>query len=478
MARDTARDHPDGGSPHVLIIGAGFAGLEVARGLGRAGIRVTVVDRHNHHLFQPLLYQVATSALSAADIAEPIRRILRNLPSVSVVFGEVLRIDTQTHCAHLTSGRVIGYDHLVLATGSGQSYFGHHDWARWAPGLKSVTDATTIRSQLLLAFEKAEQSTDPIERDRLLHIAIVGGGPTGVELAGSIAELCHFTLARDFRSIDPGSARITLVEAGPRLLAGFSESASNYARDRLTRRGVRVRLGEAVKAIGPASIRIGEQEEPVGLVIWAAGVAASPLGAELGPTDRVGRVVVAPTLAVPGHADVFALGDVAAFAGPEGAPLPGLAQVARQQGIHLGRSLAAHLTDGAPLVPFTYRSRGNTAIVGRHAAVYEYRSLRARGAIAWLGWAVIHIYLLVAFQNRFLVATRWLWNYLTYHRGARLITVREGDTPQGAGSPVINAPPGDPKMAAPPQPDPGNHSPADPLSAPHLQEKTCGPSTP
>ncbi|MFN3524484.1 MAG: NAD(P)/FAD-dependent oxidoreductase, partial [Paracoccus sp. (in: a-proteobacteria)] len=266
----------------VVIIGAGFAGLEVAKGLGRAGISATVIDRRNHHLFQPLLYQVATAALSATDIAEPIRKILRHHRSVRVVFGEVLAIDTGARRLLLTCGQSIGYRHLVLASGASHSYFGHDEWAQWAPGLKTIEDARHIRSRLLLTFERAERATDPAEQRRLLDIAIIGGGPTGVELAGAIAELSRFTLARDFRNIDPGTARITLVEAGPRLLSGFSEDMSAYATARLQRLGVQVRTGEAVEAIGPASLTIAGREQPVGMVIWAAGVSASPLAAQLG----------------------------------------------------------------------------------------------------------------------------------------------------------------------------------------------------
>lgn len=413
----------------VLVIGAGFAGLEVARALGAAGVETTVVDRRNHHLFQPLLYQVATAALSAPDIAEPIRRILRRHASVSVLFGEVGRIDAEARRVELTCGQTIAYRRLVLATGAGHSYFGHDDWARWAPGLKTVEDAQRIRARLLMTFERAERTDDPRERARLLSVAIVGGGPTGVELAGSIAELSRFTLARDFRSIDPRATRITLIEAGPRILSGFSEDSSAYAERRLERLGVTVRTGEAVEDVGPREVRVAGQSLPVGLVIWAAGVAASPLAADLGPMDPAGRVAVDACLRVEGREDVFALGDVARFTGEDGAPLPGLAQVARQQGMHLGRTLSAHLVRGTPLEPFRYESRGNTAIVGRHVAVFERDGRRLTGWVAWLAWAVVHVYLLVGFQNRFLVSVQWLWRYLTYERGARLIA---GNDPEFA----------------------------------------------
>jgi NADH:ubiquinone reductase (H+-translocating) len=405
----------------VVIIGAGFGGLEVAKALGRAGIETTVVDRANHHLFQPLLYQVATAALSATDVAEPIRKVLRRLNSVRVLFGEVTEIDTDARELRLTCGESVSYRYLVVASGAGHGYFGNDAWAQWAPGLKTIEDARHIRSQLLLTFERAERTTDAAERERLLSIAIIGGGPTGVELAGAIAELSRFTLARDFRSIDPKSTRITLVEAGPRLLSAFSPKSSNYAKIRLEWLGVRVRTGEAVKHVGPTSIDVAGQDLPVGLVIWAAGVTASRLAKQLGPTDRAGRIAVDQTLAVPGLENVFALGDLAIFTAEDGKPLPGLAQVAKQQGVHLGRSLAAHIRSAEPLRPFRYNSRGNTAIVGRHAAVFEQGRIEVKGWSAWLAWAVIHVYLLVGFQHRFLVSMQWLWRYLTYDRGARLI---------------------------------------------------------
>lgn len=420
----------------VVVIGAGFAGLEVAKALGRAGIGVTVIDRRNHHLFQPLLYQVATAALAAPDVAEPIRKILRRYASVQVIFGEVKEIETRTQRVRLDSGQVFGYRHLVLASGASHGYFGNDDWAQWAPGLKTIEDARHIRSQLLLTFERAERETDPAERRRLMEIAVIGGGPTGVEMAGAIAELSRYTLWRDFRNIDPGSTRITLIEAGPRLLSGFSKEMSDYAEKRLTRLGVAVRTNLMVEDIQSRSITIAATEHPVGVVIWAAGVAASPLARQLGSTDKVGRIEVDDTLSVKGQPQVYALGDVALFKAPDSRPLPGLAQVAKQQGIHLGRALAAHLKDGAPLPPFRYRSRGNTAIVGRHAAVFEQGRFKVRGWVAWMSWAIIHVYLLVGFQNRFLVSMQWLWRYLSYDRGARLITENAAETGNPQDSPL------------------------------------------
>jgi NADH dehydrogenase len=416
----------------VLVVGAGFGGLEVAKVLGRAGLPVTVVDRHNHHLFQPLLYQVATAALSATDVAEPIRKILRQEESVEVVFGEVCEIDTAGRQVRLTCGDTLAYDYLVVASGAGHGYFGHDEWAQWAPGLKTIEDARHIRSQLLLTFERAEREADPAERERLLTVAIIGGGPTGVELAGAVAELSRYTLARDFRRISTATTQIKLIEAGPRLLAAFSDEMAAYARRRLERLGVDVRTGQSVEEVTATSIRVAGQKIPTGIVIWAAGVAPSSLTRQFGAT---GRIVVESTLSVPGMNGVFALGDIAAFAGEDGRPLPGLAQVAKQQGKHLGRSLAAHILTGAPLTPFRYRSRGNTAIVGRHAAVYEYGNFKLKGWIAWAAWAVAHVYLLVGFQHRLIVSMQWLWRYLTYDRGARLIAGEYSEV-EGASAPI------------------------------------------
>jgi NADH dehydrogenase len=407
----------------IVVIGGGFGGIEVAKALGKAGLPVTLVDRQNHHLFQPLLYQVATAALSAPDVAEPVRKILRRYESVQVLLGEVTGIDLQSRTITLEHGASQGFDILVLASGASHGYFGHDDWAPHAPGLKTLADARHIRAKSLLAFELAERETDPAEQQRLITMVVVGGGPTGVELAGSLAELSRYTLARDFRNIRPQNARIMLVEAGPRVLPAFSEAASRFARDRLERLGVEVLTDTAVEDIGDGRIRLGGREMPVGVVLWAAGVAASPLARMLGAeTDRAGRVFVDDTLAVRGLANVFVLGDAAHLAGENGKPLPGLAQVAKQQGIHLGRSLARHLLKGEPLRPFRYRGRGNTAIIGRNAAVFEQGRFSLRGRLAWFAWALIHVYLLVGFEHRMLVSMQWLWRYLTYERGARLVT--------------------------------------------------------
>ena len=408
--------------PGVVVIGAGFGGLEVAKALGRAKIGVTLIDRHNHHLFQPLLYQVATAALSASEIAEPARRILWRYRSVDVVLGTVVGVDRQARMVELDDGTRIPFSHLVVATGARTGYFGHDEWAEFAPGLKTLHDAQAIRSRLLMTFEKAEKATDPEEQRRLMTIAVIGGGPTGVELAGSIGELRRHTLVKDFRNIRTADARVLLVEAGPRVLPGFSEDLSRYALRSLEALGVSVRTGTTVEHIGPGELRFGGERLQAGLVIWAAGVAASPLGAALGvATDRAGRVPVDQTLRVPGAPDIFAIGDIAAFTNADGKLLPGLAQVAKQQGGHLGRGLARLIMTGRPLTPFVYRSRGNTAIIGRHAAVFEQGRFVLKGFLAWSAWALIHVYLLVGFQHRLTVSIHWLWRYLTYERGARII---------------------------------------------------------
>ncbi|WP_083255705.1 NAD(P)/FAD-dependent oxidoreductase [Methylobrevis pamukkalensis] len=425
--------------PEVVIVGGGFAGLEAARQLGRAGVPTVLVDRTNHHLFQPLLYQVATAALAATDVAEPIRKILRRYPSVEVIYGDVTRIDTVARTIGLADGRQRAYGRLVLAAGSRPWYFGNEGWRAHAPGLKTAEDARQIRSRLLLSFEQAEQAMDPEERQRLMTFVVIGGGPTGVELAGSIAELSRFTLARDFRHIAPEQARVILVEAGPRLLPSFAVSLSDYTRSRLERLGVVVRTNEAVKEIGPAGVRLGDETIRAGFTLWAAGVRSSDLGGCLGvPLDRAGRVGVAPDLSVPGLPGVYVLGDLAHLDGPDGKPLPGLAQVAAQQGTHLGRHLARHLRKGTPLPPFVYRSRGNTAIIGRHAAVYELGTWHVRGWLAWVAWAIAHVYLLIGFEKRLSVALKWTARYLSYERGSRLIS-GTGLLP-GAGSPPAAGP--------------------------------------
>ncbi|MBI3677822.1 MAG: NAD(P)/FAD-dependent oxidoreductase [Proteobacteria bacterium] len=406
----------------VVVIGAGFAGIEVARGLGKAGIAVILIDRRNHHLFQPLLYQVATAALSPADIAEPIRKMVRDYPSVEVLLDEVTGIDKAAQSVSLASGGTIPYSVLVIATGATHSYFGHDEWAPFAPGLKTIEDARKIRSRLLLAFERAEMSPDPAERKRLLTIAVVGGGPTGVELAGSIAELSRSMLAKDFRTIRHETASVLLLEAGTRILTAFPPALASYAMGKLQKLGVTVRLKTEVENITAHSIVAAGEEIPVGMAIWAAGVKASNMGKLLGvETDRAERIAVAPDLCVPNLSNVYALGDISSLRDERGALLPGLAQVAKQQGEYLGRTLAKKIQSGTSPPPFRFHNRGNTAIVGRHAAVFDFGWWQIRGWFAWAFWALIHVYLLVGFQHRLMVAIQWLWKYVTYEQGSRLI---------------------------------------------------------
>jgi NADH dehydrogenase len=406
----------------VVIVGAGFAGIEVARGLRQSDADVTLVDRQNYHLFQPLLYQVATAALSPADIAEPVRRMLRHDANTTVMLGEAIKISTSGNCVTLANGNEISYDILVIATGATHAYFGHDDWEKFAPGLKTIDDAREIRSRILSSFEKAEMSDDPAERKRLMTFVVVGGGPSGVELAGSIAELARHALAKDFRHIDPKSAIVLLVEAGPRILSAFPEKLARYAARTLTGLGVTVRENCAVKNITENSVEAGSETIPTGFAIWAAGVKASPLGKMLDvPTDKAGRVKANRDLSVPGLANVYVLGDIALVEDSNGKPLPGLAQVAKQQGQYLGRALAKRISSGAHAADFEFHDRGNAAAIGRHAAVVDFGWWRMRGFPAWLLWALIHIYLLAGLQHRLLVAVQWLWRYLTYDRGARLI---------------------------------------------------------
>ena len=407
---------------HVVIIGAGFAGLQVARGLGAAGVRVTLLDRQNYHLFQPLLYQVATAALSPADIAEPVRRMLRRCRSVEVMLGEVTGIDSGQRHVTLADGKCLSYDFLVLAAGATHAYFGHDEWAQFAPSLKSISDARKIRSRLLRSFEQAEMSDDAAERKRLTTFAIVGGGPSGVELAGAIAELARHTLAKDFHRIDAKSTTVFLLEAGPRILSNFPEELANYARRKLTALGVTVRENCSVKNISRDCIVAGDDTIPIGLAMWAAGVKASPVGTLLGvPTDKSGRVKVNRDLSVPGLSSVYALGDVARFLDTNGEPLPGLAQVAKQQGNYLGHALAKKICNGEVARDFMFHNRGNAAIIGRQSAIFDFGWTRLKGAPAWFLWALIHIYLLAGFLNRLLVVVQWLWRYATYDHGARLI---------------------------------------------------------
>ena len=407
--------------PQVVIVGAGFGGLAVARGLARAEVDITLIDRQNHHLFQPLLYQVATAGLSPAEIAWPVRHLFRAQHNTRVLMGEVTSIDPGRRVVMLGDGP-ISYDYLVLATGATHGYFGHDEWAPHAPGLKNLDDATEIRRRLLLAFERAEMASSPELCRKLLTIAIVGGGPTGVELAGAIAELARRALAADFREIDPKQTRVLLLEAGPRLLPNFPERLSRYAAMVLGRLGVEVRLGTPVTNCNPEGVVLGHERIPAATILWAAGVSASPAAAWLGlPGDRAGRLPVGPSLTAPGHDNIYVIGDTALVRGVDGEPLPGIAPVAKQQGAHVALSIVARIA-GRKNGPFTYRDRGLLATIGRQAAVISYRRVRLKGRFAWWLWGAAHIYFLVNLRNRIIVMTQWLWSYLMFERGARLIT--------------------------------------------------------
>jgi len=407
--------------PHIVIIGAGFGGLSAATGLHRAPAAVTVIDQRNHHLFQPLLYQVATAALSPADVAAPIRGILSRQANAEVVLGTVTGIDVAGR-AVLIGERHISYDQLVIATGARESYFGHDEWAAVTSGLKTIEDATTMRRRILIAFERAEACLDEIERRRQLTFVIIGGGPTGVELAGALAELAKAALARDFRHIDPTTARIVLIEAGPRLLSSFPASPSEAAVRALARLGVEVQVGAKVISCDADGAMLGDEQIASRTVIWAAGVAASLAAGWLGTQPgHGGRVPVGPDLTLPGHPEIFVIGDTAQVAGARG-PLPGVAPVAKQQGAYVAHVIAARLGGKPTPGPFHYRDFGNLATIGRRAAVVDFGRLSLTGRLAWLVWGVAHIYFLIGFRNRMAVAIDWLWSYLTYQRGARLIT--------------------------------------------------------
>ena len=421
-----------GEDPHVVIVGGGFGGLACARALGGPGVRVTVVDRNNYHLFVPLLYQVATAALSPADIAQPIRKLLKRQPLTNVVLDQVDGVDTAGKQVRLASGRSLGYDRLVLAAGSSYNYFGHDAWSKQAPAVKTIEDALRIRARLLTAFERAETSDDPTERRFLLTTVIVGGGPTGVEMAGAIADLARFAMARDFRTLTRDMARVVLIEAGPRILSTFPESLSRHAQLVLEKRGVTVITGEVVKDIQHGKVIVGERTIEGATIIWGAGVKASPTGSWLGvPVDRAGRVTVSPDLSVPGLDGVYVVGDSAGFV-QDGHSLPALAQVAQQEGHHLGKALRASILDGKAMPPFRFHDRGSTAVISSGAAVYDYRGWKLKGFVGWVFWAIVHVYLLTGFRNRILVVTQWLWRLATFEPGARLITGHD-DPDRGGG---------------------------------------------
>ncbi len=411
--------------PRVVIVGAGFGGLEAAKTLKRAPVDVIVIDRQNHHCFQPLLYQVATAALSPADVAWPTRHILRDQRNVTVLMEEVTGIDTAQKLLRTNFGEV-AYDYLVLATGATHAYFGHDEWAAYAPGLKRIEDATRIRRSILIAFEQAELIADTDERRRLLTFVIVGGGATGVEMAGAIAEVARQTLAADFRRIDPRSARIVLIEAGPRLLPAFPPEQSDFVRAALMRAGVDVKTDTRVTNCDARGVDTDGGRIDAGTLIWAAGVTASPAARWLGAeADRAGRVKVNADLSLPGHPEIFVIGDTATVTDAKGRPVPGIAPAAKQMGKYVAKLIAARIAGRPAPPPFRYMHLGELATIGRRAAVVKFGRLQLKGFIGWLFWAAVHIYFLIGVRNRFIVAFSWLWTYVTFQRGARLITEPE-----------------------------------------------------
>jgi NADH dehydrogenase len=412
----------------VVIVGAGFGGLFAARTLARYPVQITLVDRQNFHIFQPLLYQVATAGLSPDEIAAPIRWIMRSQRSVEVLMSEVRDFDLSRRVVKLEDGEV-EYDYLIVAAGASHAYFGHDEWEPFAPGLKTIEDALEIRRRVLLAFELAERqaaSSDDKDREHAqLNFVVVGGGPTGVELAGTLAEISRQVLANEFRSIDPKRSRIVLLEGGPRVLAAYPEDLSRSADEQLRHLGVEVQTSALVTQVEPGSVHIGEAKLPATVILWAAGVAASPLGKKLGaPVDRAGRVLVNPDLSIPGHPEVFVVGDLAALKDEDGKWLPGVAPVAMQEGKATAHNIGNELR-GEPRKDFHYWNKGNLATIGRAAAVADFGKIHVSGFLAWLSWLFIHIFFLIGFRNRLIVLIQWAWSYLTYERGARLIT---GDT--------------------------------------------------
>jgi NADH:ubiquinone reductase (H+-translocating) len=408
--------------PQVVIIGGGFAGLAAARRLKRVPCEVTIVDRHNHHVFQPLLYQVATAGLSPGDIASPIRWILRKQPRLRVLLANVERIDSAGKHLILDRGERLSYDYLIVAAGATHSYFGHDEWSSIAPGLKTLDDALSMRRRLLLAFEEAEREPNPVLQRRLLSFVIIGGGPTGVEMAGALGEIARQVLRTEFDNVDPAISRVTLIEAGPSILPSFPDNLRESARIALLRLGIIVRTGSAVTRIEDGAVWVGDERIEAHTIIWAAGVTASPISRDLGPNlDRAGRVIVEPDLSVAGHPNVFVAGDLASFAHQTGKPLPGVAQVAKQQGTRAAANVA-RLIAGRPAAPFHYYDPGNMATIGRNAAIADFGFLRVSGYLGWLLWLFVHILFLIGFRNRVSVMLQWAAAYLTYQRSVRLIT--------------------------------------------------------
>jgi len=408
-------------TPRVVVIGGGFGGLLAVRSLKRATVKITLIDRRNFHTFQPLLYQVATAGLSPGEIAAPIRWILRGQRNVEVLLGDVQDFDLARKVVKLPD-LVIPYDYLIVATGASHAYFGHDDWEPFAPGLKTIEDAIEIRRRVFLAFELAERQVQQGEAQTPLNFVVVGGGPTGVELAGTLTEIARRVLADEFHAIDPKRARIVLYEGGPRVLATYPEDLSRSAEEQLRNLGVEVHTSSVVTKVEPGSIHVGEKRIPAAVVLWAAGVSASPLGKKLGvPIDRAGRVLVNPDLSIPGYSEVFVIGDLASLKDKNGKPVPGVAPAAMQQGKAAAKNIRRDL-DHEPRENFNYWDKGNLATIGRAAAVADFGKIHISGFLAWLSWLFIHIFFLIGFRNRIVVMISWAWSYFTYERGARLIT--------------------------------------------------------
>ncbi|HEV7717694.1 MAG TPA: NAD(P)/FAD-dependent oxidoreductase [Arsenicitalea sp.] len=420
-----------GRTQKIVIIGGGFGGLSAAQQLAGAGVHITLVDRRNHHLFQPLLYQVATAQLSTSEIAWPIRQLVRKRPDVTTVLGEVAGVDATNKEVRLADGGTLPYDWLILATGARHAYFGHNDWEQFAPGLKTLEDATDIRRRLLLAFERAERETDPARRKALLTFVIIGGGPTGVELAGAIIELANSSLSEEYRSIHAGDAKVVLIEAADRVLLNFKPDLSAYAQRALEKLGVQILLKAPVTAIDANGVVYGGQRLDAATILWAAGVQASPAAQWLGvEADRAGRIKVLPDLSVPGHPEIFAVGDTASITMPDGKPVPGIGDAAKQTGRHAAKVIGARMAGDTSEMPFRYHHAGDLATIGKRSAVVDFGWLKLTGRAAWWVWGLAHIYFLIGVKNRIFVALSWLWIYVSGQRAARLIT--QGDTKENA----------------------------------------------
>lgn len=409
--------------PHIVVVGAGFGGLEFTRAAAKLPVKITLVDQRNHHLFQPLLYQVATTSLATSEIAWPIRHLVKRFANVTTLLGRVVGVDKDKRLVRLADGGDIAYDTLVLATGARHAYFGHDEWEPFAPGLKTLEDATTIRRKILLAFEEAERETDLSRREALMTLVIIGGGPTGVELAGTIAELARVTLKGEFRSIDTSKARVVLIEAGDRVLGSFKPDLSDYARHALEKLGVTVEFGNPVTECSADGVTFGGRFLPAKTIIWAAGIAASPAAEWLGAeADRAGRTKVLPDLTVAGHPEIFVIGDTASMTRPEGRPVPGIAPAAKQAGRYVASVIRARLAGQGASAPFAYRHEGDLATIGKWAAVFDRGRLHFTGWLAWWLWGVAHIFFLIGLRNRLAVALSWLWIYFSGQRSSRLIT--------------------------------------------------------